>query len=337
MKPLIALTLGDVCGIGPEITARLLAEPETYALCRPVVFGDAAALRRAAAIVGAAFTVHERAAGDALADLRPAPGEVFCVDPGLDLGNLPFGVVDRRAGHGAFEFLRLAIEAAMADKVRAIVTAPLSKEALHAAGHIYPGHTEILAELTGTQSYAMMLATPQMKVIHLTTHVGLLEAVRRITPERTHQVVRLAHDTLAASGMAAPRIAVCGINPHAGENGLFGEGEEGEKLVPGIERARADGIDVTGPYPADTLFFRAVRGDFDCVVACYHDQGHAPIKVLSLDEGVNITVGLKGGIVRTSVDHGTALDIAGTGAARHESLRAALRYAVELAPVAERG
>lgn len=331
MTPLIAITLGDVCGIGPEITARALAEDTVYERCRPVVVGDARALSRARDTVGVDFEIHSCAPGEALPH-APTPGHVLCVDPGLDLGDLRYGCVDARAGHGAYEFLRIAIEMAQAHTVAAIVTSPLNKAALHAGGHLFPGHTEILAELTGTDAYAMMLATPQMKVIHLTTHVGLLEAIRRITPERTYQVIRLAHNTLTAAGKNAPRIAVCGINPHAGENGLFGEGEEEDRLVPGIQRAQSENICVTGPLPADTLFFRAVRGDFDVVVACYHDQGHGPVKVLSLDEGINITVGLNGGIIRTSVDHGTAFDIAGKGVARHESLLAAIGYAVQLAP-----
>lgn len=333
--PLIALTLGDVCGVGPEIVARVLADPRTHAQCRPLVIGDTHALARARDIVGAGFAIETVPAGDALAH-APTIERAVCIDPGLDLGDQAFGQVSARAGHGAFEFLRIAVALAREHVVAALVTAPLNKAALHAGGHHYPGHTEILAELTGTEAYAMMLATPQMKVIHLTTHVGLIEAIRRITPERTAQVIRLAHDTLSAAGQPSPRIAVCGINPHAGENGLFGNGEEAEKLVPGIERAAADGIDVVGPLPADTLFFRAVRGDFDVVVACYHDQGHGPVKVLSLDEGINITVGLNGGIVRTSVDHGTAFDIAGLGVARAASLAAAIDYAVELAP-ASRG
>ncbi|WP_258232093.1 4-hydroxythreonine-4-phosphate dehydrogenase PdxA, partial [Priestia megaterium] len=164
------------------------------------------------------------------------------------------------------------------------------------------------------------------------THVGLKKAIDAITPERTYTVIKLAHETLSRAGYKKPRIAVCGINPHAGENGLFGEGEEEEKLIPGIQIAASEGINVTGPYPADTLFFRAVRGDFDIVIACYHDQGHVPIKVLGLEEGVNITVGLNGGVIRTSVDHGTAFDIAGKGIADERSMLAALQSAAELSP-----
>ena len=336
MKPLIAITMGDVCGIGPEIAARTLADPETHAMARPVLVGSAARLAQARDLVGAEFEILTVAPGAAF-PAEPTEARVICVDPALsdpalEVGDLPFGQVSAAAGHAAYEYLRLAIELSQAGRVGAIATAPLNKAALHAGGHLYPGHTEILADLTGTESYSMMLATPKMKVIHLTTHVGLIEAIRRINPERTYQVIRLAHDTLTAAGQANPSIAVCGINPHAGENGLFGEGEEEEKLIPGIARARDEGIDAHGPLPADTLFYRASRGDFDVVVACYHDQGHAPVKVQSIDEGVNITVGLRGGVVRTSVDHGTAFDIAGQGIARHESLVAAIRYAVQLAP-----
>ena len=331
MKPIVAITMGDVCGIGPEITARTLVDDAVHEMARPIVVGDAAMLERARRIVGAEFEILKVAPGEPL-PAEPTPTRVIVVDPGLNVGDLPFGEVSAAAGHAAFEFLRIAIEMAKAHEIAAIITAPLNKEALHAGGHLYPGHTEILAELTGTESYSMMLATPKMKVIHLTTHVGLIEAINRINPERTYQVIKLAHDTLKAAGNDHPTIAVCGINPHAGENGLFGNGEEEEKLVPGIERAQEEGIDVQGPLPADTLFYRASRGDFEVVVACYHDQGHGPVKVMSIDEGVNITVGLKGGVIRTSVDHGTAFDIAGKGIARHESLIAAMRYGVQLAP-----
>jgi 4-hydroxythreonine-4-phosphate dehydrogenase len=214
--------------------------------------------------------------------------------------------------------------------VDAICTAPLNKGALHKGGHVYPGHTEILAELTNTEDYAMMLSAPNLKVIHVTTHVGILDAVKMIEPERVYNVIRMAYETLQKAGYAVPRIAVCGINPHAGENGLFGYGEEEEKIIPAVERARKEGIEVVGPLPADTLFFRTTRGDFDIVVAMYHDQGHGPVKVLGLEAGVNITVGLP--IIRTSVDHGTAFDIAGKGIADEQSLKEALRQASELAP-----
>lgn len=331
MKPCIGITMGDVCGIGPEIIAKSLAAPELYDLCRPLVIGDADALRRAAQVVGAEMTVTTVPADAPLTEV-PTPTRAYCVDPGLGVGNLPFGEIHAEAGHAAYEFIRTAVEMAQADRIAAIATAPLNKEALHKGGHLFPGHTEILAHLTGTESYSMMLATPKLKVIHLTTHIGLIDAVKKIDVARTYQVIRLATDTLHKAGMEHPRVAVCGINPHAGEHGLFGHGEEEEKLIPAIEKAQAEGLDVTGPWPGDTVFFRAMRGDFDVVVACYHDQGHIPVKLLSIDEGVNITVGLNGGIVRTSVDHGTAFDIAGKGIANHDSLIAAARFAVDLAP-----
>lgn len=331
MKPAIAITMGDVCGIGPEIIARSLADPELYDLCRPVVVGDADALIRARDLVGAKFSVVRRSEGEPLA-AEPSPAAVPCVDPGLKVGDLPYGHVDARAGHAAFEFVRLAVGMAQARRVAAIVTASLNKEALHKGGHLYAGHTEILADLTGSRDYAMMLATPKLKIVHLTTHVGLIDAIERITPERTYRVIRLAWEALTRAGLAAPRIAVCAINPHAGENGLFGRGEEREKLQPGIDRAVSEGIAASGPWPADTIFFRAMRGEFDMVVACYHDQGHIPAKLLSIEDGVNVTLGLGGGIIRTSVDHGTAFDIAGKTLARHQSLIAAVHMATQLMP-----
>jgi len=330
MEPVIGITMGDAAGIGPEIIVRALRRKEVYAACRPVVIGDAKRLRKAAEIVGA-----EELRIRSIRNIEEAAfeyGTVDCLDLDLLPDDLPFGQISAAAGDAAFRYVAKAVELASAGEIDAICTAPLNKEALHLGGHSYPGHTEILADLTGTEDYSMMLSTERLKVIHLTTHVGLLRAIEMITPDRTYRVIKLAHDMLRRAGKERPSIAVCGINPHAGENGLFGNGEEEQKLVPGIERARAEGIDASGPYPADTLFFRAMRGDFDVVVACYHDQGHAPVKVLGIEAGVNITVGLKGGIVRTSVDHGTAFDIAGRNVADERSMLEAIRAAVELAP-----
>ncbi|WP_276356257.1 4-hydroxythreonine-4-phosphate dehydrogenase PdxA [Cohnella caldifontis] len=329
MKPIIGITMGDAAGVGPEIIVKALRTEEAYRSARPLVIGDAAILRRALGYAGVRAEI--RPVSDP-AEGTYEPGTIDVLDLALLPADLPVGRISAEAGNAAFRYIEKAVALAKEGKIDAICTAPLNKEALHKGGHRYPGHTEILADLTGTNDYSMMLSAPKLKVIHLTTHVGLIEAIRRITPERTYKVIRLADDTLRRAGVRSPKIAVCGINPHAGENGLFGEGEEEEKLIPGIERARSEGIDVQGPLPADTLFFRAVRGDFDIVVACYHDQGHGPIKVLGLEAGVNITVGLNGGIIRTSVDHGTAFDIAGTGKADEGSLMEAIRMAVELAP-----
>ncbi|MEK5271418.1 4-hydroxythreonine-4-phosphate dehydrogenase PdxA [Aeribacillus composti] len=329
MKPIIGITMGDAAGIGPEIIVKALQNRSIYEQCNPLVIGDAKILERAARITNSKLTIHP------ISSVKEATYQystIDCIDLNLLPANLSFGQVSAAAGDAAFQFLKRAIELAKNGYIQAICTAPLNKEALHKGGHLYPGHTEILADLTGTQDYAMMLSSPKLKVIHITTHVGLIKAIEMINPDRTYKVIKLAHETLTRAGKENPSIAVCGINPHAGENGLFGNGEEEEKLIPGIRKAQVEGINATGPYPADTLFYRAVRGDFDIVVACYHDQGHAPIKVLGLEAGVNITVGLKGGIIRTSVDHGTAFDIAGKNLADERSMLEAIRAAVELAP-----
>ncbi|WP_043930248.1 4-hydroxythreonine-4-phosphate dehydrogenase PdxA [Bacillus sp. EB01] len=329
MKPVIGITLGDAAGIGPEIIVKALHHEEVYQNCRPIVIGDAKILERVKPIVEATAAIH------AIKDPSEAKftyGTIDVIDMDILPEDLPYGAVSSQAGDAAFKYIEKAVELAKDKKIDSICTAPLNKEALHKGGHMYPGHTEILADLTETEDFSMMLTTPNLKVIHLTTHMGLIDAINSINPERTYKVVKLAHETLSKAGFDNPRIAVCGINPHAGENGLFGYGEEEEKLQPGIERAKAEGINVTGPLPADTLFFRAGRGDFDMVVACYHDQGHAPIKVMGIESGVNITVGLKGGIIRTSVDHGTAFDIAGKNIADEQSMLAAINSAIELAP-----
>ncbi|WP_179232863.1 4-hydroxythreonine-4-phosphate dehydrogenase PdxA [Paenibacillus rigui] len=326
-RPIIGITMGDGAGVGPEIIMKVLDDAALYESSRPFVIGDALLLERAAQVVGSGLKVRTLTSSK---DARFEHGVVDCLDLNLLPADLPFGAVSPEAGHAAFMYLQQAIELANNGEIDAICTAPLNKEALHKGGHIYPGHTEILAELTGTKDYSMMLSAPKLKVIHVTTHVGIIDAVKQINPDRVYKVIRLAHETLQKAGIAAPKIAVCGINPHAGENGLFGYGEEEEKVIPGVERARQEGIQAVGPLPADTLFFRATRGDFDIVVAMYHDQGHGPIKVLGLESGVNITVGLP--IIRTSVDHGTAFDIAGKGIADEQSMKEALKQAMELAP-----
>jgi 4-hydroxythreonine-4-phosphate dehydrogenase len=326
-RPIIGITMGDATGVGPEIILKSFEHQVVYETSRSFVIGDASILERAKKFTGSTKEIrrikHPREA-------QFDPAVIDCLDLALLPETLPIGEVSAEAGNAAFQYLAKAIALANDKEIDAICTAPLNKEALQKGGHLYPGHTEILAELTGTADYSMMLSAPNLKVIHVTTHVGIIDAINMITPERVLHVIHLAHETLTKAGIASPKIAVCGINPHAGENGLFGYGEEAEKIVPAVEKAQAEGIDVQGPLPADTLFFRTVRGDFDIVVAMYHDQGHGPVKVLGLESGVNITVGLP--IIRTSVDHGTAFDIAGTGKADEKSLVEALRQAVELAP-----
>lgn len=321
------MTMGDASGVGPEIIVKSLLNKHLYEQSHPIVIGDVKMLKRAAELLDTEITIKQV---NENSDFTTRFGEIACYDLDLLPVDLPFGKVSSEAGNAAFEYLKTAIELANEGRIDAICTAPLNKEALHKGGHIYPGHTEILAELTGTKDFSMMLSSPKLKVIHVTTHVGLIDAINMINPERVYKVIRLAHETLTNAGVDQPKIGVCGINPHAGENGLFGYGEEEEKIIPATDRAMEEGLNVEGPLPADTLFFRAQRGDFDIVLAMYHDQGHGPIKVLGLEAGVNITVGLP--IIRTSVDHGTAFDIAGTGIADERSMLEALKQAIELSP-----
>ncbi|MEV3857403.1 4-hydroxythreonine-4-phosphate dehydrogenase PdxA [Streptomyces sp. NPDC050095] len=307
MKPL-ALTMGDPAGIGPEIVVRACADPARTVPV--VVIGDRGVLARAAEATGTPFVVRP---GDVdlleESDLQPPP---------------PWGELSARAGAASYAYVRRGIELALAGEVGALVTAPLNKEALRLAGIPHPGHTEILAELSGTTDYAMMMANDQLRVVLVTVHQSLRTAIDSLTTERVLRVVRLAQRTLRAPGRAAPRIAVAGLNPHAGENGLFGR-EDLDVIAPAVRAARAEGIDASGPWPADTVFLRARTGEFDVVVAQYHDQGLIPVKYLGLEHGVNITLGLP--FVRTSVDHGTAFDRAGRGTADPTSLLTALRHA----------
>ncbi|OUS94346.1 4-hydroxythreonine-4-phosphate dehydrogenase PdxA [Rhodococcus sp. NCIMB 12038] len=324
--PAVAVTMGDGAGIGPEVIVPALLDEATRSWCNPVVIGDAKRLRLAANVLGLDVDI---VTVESVADARSVPGRVNVIDLDLLPEDLPWGELSSVAGHAAYEYIRVASELAVRGEVQAICTAPLNKEALHAAGHIFPGHTELLAHLTGTEEVSMMLSTPKLKVIHVTTHIGLLDAVAKIEPGLVERTIRRGHEALVRSGIPEPKIGVCGINPHAGEHGLFGYGEEEQKIIPAVEVLKADGIDVHGPLPADTAFFLAGRGDYDLIVAMYHDQGHGPVKVLGIEAGVNITVGLP--VIRTSVDHGTAFDIAGKGIAEAGSMVEALRQAAELA------
>jgi len=317
--------MGDASGVGPEVIMKGLAHFEIYDRCRPLVVGDAGRLREASRLVGSEVTVNPI---DHPAQARFTPGIADCIDLRLIPENLPWGRLSAICGDAAYQFIVRAVELANNREIDAICTAPLNKEALHAGGHIFPGHTELLAHLTSTPEVSMMLSTPKLRVIHVTSHIGLIDAIDRIEPGLVERTIARAQQTLNCAGILHPRIGVCGINPHAGEHGLFGRGEEESKIEPAVRVCRARGWNVEGPLPADTLFFRAGRGDFDIVVAMYHDQGHGPVKVLGIDEGVNITVGLP--VIRTSVDHGTAFDIAGTGKADERSLLAALNQAAEL-------
>lgn len=324
--PIIAITMGDAAGVGPEIIMKSLATRDLYERCRPLVIGDLNRLREAGEILGSSLKVHVI---DCVESANYEYGVVECIDLGLIPPKYPFGELSPLCGHAAYCYIERAVQLALKQKIDAICTAPLNKEALHAGGHIFPGHTEMLAKLTNTQEVSMMLVAPNLRVIHVTTHIGLLDAIKKIEPGLVERTIARGYDTLVRSGIANPRIGVCGINPHAGENGLFGCGEEEEKIIPAVQSQRSLGRSVEGPLPADTLFFRAARGDFDLVVAMYHDQGHGPVKVMGLEAGVNVTVGLP--VIRTSVDHGTAFDIAGKGIADEGSMLEALRQAIGLA------
>jgi len=324
-KPIIAITMGDPLGIGPEIIIKSLQNSEIYDICIPVVVGDLKVLAVTNDLIKSELKINEIKSDFIKDDIQY--GEIHCIDLDLIANDFKLGEVTAEAGNAAFHYLKKAVDLAQKKQIDAICTAPLNKEALHKAGHVYPGHTEILAKLTGTKHYSMMLSVENLNVIHVTTHIGLIEAIETVTPDKVYQTIILANNVLKNSGIQKPKVGVCGINPHAGENGLFGYGEEDSKITPAIKDAQEKMIDVQGPLPADTLFFRAKRGDFDVVVAMYHDQGHGPVKVMGL-EGVNVTVGLP--IIRTSVDHGTAFDIAGKNLASDTSMKAAIKKAMEL-------
>ena len=326
--------MGDPAGIGPEIIAKwamgamgaLAGNRQVHPF---VVLGDMGALQRAAAMVGAPLQL--RAVGDDLHGMREAlqQGALPVLQACTPLpADLPMGRVDARAGAAAHACVQRAIDLALAGRVAGIVTAPLHKEALRAAGVQHPGHTEMLAERAGTTDFAMMLANGELRVLLVSIHLSLRDAIAAVTPENELRAIRLAHRACRAYGIAQPRVAVAGLNPHAGEGGLFGH-EDREVIAPAIAAARAEGIDATGPWPGDTVFMRARQGAFDIVVAQYHDQGLVPVKYLGGDQGVNITVGLP--FVRTSVDHGTAFDIAGTGRADASSLAHAVEQAQAMA------
>ncbi|HEX9718496.1 MAG TPA: 4-hydroxythreonine-4-phosphate dehydrogenase PdxA [Ramlibacter sp.] len=326
-RPIVLITMGDPTGVGPEVIVKSVNQPAVQSRLRPLVIGDTRRLRKAVELTGVRLAVHTIHRPE---EATFEPDSIDCLDLGIVADELAFGRLSPVAGEAAYRFIAKAVEVAQSGFAHAICTAPLNKEALHAAGHRYPGHTELLAHLSGTPEVSMLLVAPGLRVIHVTTHIGLLDAVARIEPGLVERTIRRGNDLLVRAGIASPRIAVCGINPHAGESGLFGRGEEAGKIAPAVQACVRSGLDVQGPLPADTLFYRARRGDFDLIVAMYHDQGHGPVKVLGLEAGVNVTVGLP--FVRTSVDHGTAFDIAGTGRADAGSMVAALELAAEFCP-----
>ena len=318
----IAITMGDACGIGPEIIAKMFADDAS--LPASLVIGDEGILLRAIQLLDLPVILKVI---DSPEEFQAAPRTMHVISLSRLPGDLPFGQLDARAGKAAFDYIWTAIDLALQDRIRAVVTAPINKEALHLAGFRYPGHTEILADFSETKDFAMMLMNADLRVILVTIHVSLREALEQITMESELRTIRLAHQAMTQLGIDKPRIAVAGLNPHAGEHGLFGS-EDDAIIRPAVQQAQAEGIDAIGPLPGDTVFMHARQGRFDIVVAQYHDQGLIPVKYLGVDEGVNVTVGLP--FVRTSVDHGTAFDIAGTGKASHASLKVAVQQAAIL-------
>jgi 4-hydroxythreonine-4-phosphate dehydrogenase len=328
-KPILAITMGDPSGIGPEVVLKALAHPEVYSRCNPLVIGDRRILERAMPNLGVGPLHIDEAGGPATAVFQP--GTVTLIDlHNADPSECPWGEISPVSGNAAVEYVFAACDMAMAGEVDAIVTAPLNKAAMFAAGFTYAGHTELLTERTGAQKVSMLLIGPNLRVVHVSTHVALTEAIARVKQQRVMDVIQIAWDACRALGIEQPRIAVAGLNPHASEGGLFGT-EEATEIEPAIAEMRARGMHVSDPQPPDTVFLRATQGAYDIVVAMYHDQGHIPMKLLAFDSGVNVSLGLP--IIRTSVDHGTAFDIAGRGIAREESMLAAIDVAVQMVNV----
>jgi 4-hydroxythreonine-4-phosphate dehydrogenase len=335
-RPVLGITMGDPAGVGPEITAKALAEPAVTSSCKPLVIGDRSVMAATLELLRSPLGLH---AVKSAAECRFSPGVIECLDLGnVDAARLPKAEVSAEAGRAAYAYVETAVRLCQSGEIDGVVTAPINKEALAAAGVQHSGHTEILARLSGTTDFAMLLMGKELKVIHVTTHVSLRAVPDLVTRERVLKVIRLAQHTMRGLGQPRPKIAVCGLNPHAGEEGLFGD-EEKTQIIPAVEAARREGLDVHGPLAADTLFSRARGGEFDIVVAMYHDQGHVPVKTLGFtyDEttgtwtglsGVNVTVGLP--FLRVSVDHGTAFDRAWKGIANPESMVEALDVAVRM-------
>jgi 4-hydroxythreonine-4-phosphate dehydrogenase len=319
--------MGDPVGVGPEIVCRALSDPSLYQQCRPLVLGDTAVLKSAATLVGQSFDFEET--------LNPGQGVyrhgVMDIAPisRLDAAALLPGAPTKKTGRAMVEYIFRAIDWAMAGEVHAVTTGPIHKGAMNAAGFDYQGHTEIFASRTGTEKFVMMLAGERLKVTLVTIHMAVSQVPAAITREKVLSTIKITHDALKTRfGIDRPRIFVAGLNPHAGEDGLFGD-EETRIIAPAVKDAKDSGIHVTGPHPADTLFFHAVKGGCDAVVCMYHDQGLIPFKLLHFQDGVNTTLGLP--VIRTSVDHGTAYDIAWTGKADPLSLVAAIRMAAQQA------
>lgn len=335
-KPIIAITMGDPASIGPEIVLKALGREDLYTWCRPLIVGDAGVLDHFRSVLKLGTGINPV---DDVRQARFLPGTADVYDLGnVKLGSLKLGEISAMAGNASFEAVTKAIELAMSGQVHATVTGPINKKSIHEAGHLFSGHTEIYAHYTHTKEYAMLLVEEEFRVIHVSTHVSLREACDNVRKERILEVIKLMHEGLTLLDVEQKKIGVAGLNPHAGDSGLFGHEEETE-IIPAIEEAVRLGYDVEGPVPSDTMFAKAITGYYNGCVAMYHDQGHIPFKLSGFKwnkekkkmdsvRGVNITLGLP--IIRTSVDHGTAFDIAGRNIASPDAMLLAVRYAAQL-------
>lgn len=325
-KPLIAITMGDPSGIGPEIIAKVIDSGEIFPICRPVVVGDAGVMKKIVEEMRLSVTVRSISA---LFEADPDKGKADVLDcRNVDMAVHKWGAPDKASGRAVVDYIKKATELAMKREVEAVVTAPLNKEMMNAAGFNYGGHTELFAELTGTKEYGMMFVGGGLRVMLATIHLPIKDVARHIKKDGILKILRLAHRSMSYFGIDKPRIGVAALNPHAGEGRLFGS-EEWDEILPAVIRAREEGIQASDPVPADTLFHKARNNYYDVVVAMYHDQGLAPLKMLAFGNAVNITVGIP--IIRTSVDHGTAYDIAGKGCADPASLLESIKLAARMA------
>lgn len=328
LRPRIGITIGDPAGIGPEVALKAAASTDVLAACAPILIGDAPYLTRWAQSFQLSRNFAVLHPGESLAALAAS-----ATDPHIySLNNLSaallMGQEQALSGRAAGEYIETAVQLCLSGELDAMVTAPINKSALHLGGYHFPGHTEMLAQLTGTEDYAMSFVAPNLRVALLTTHLPLTQVSAHVKKEPLEKLLRLVHRELQQLGFDHPRIAVAALNPHGGEGGLFGH-EEATEMLPAIEHCRAAfGINVSGPHSGDTIFLRAARGEFDIVISCYHDQGLIPIKCFAFGEAVNVTLGLP--FIRTSVDHGTGFDIAGQGKADPSSMITAIKLAVEL-------
>jgi 4-hydroxythreonine-4-phosphate dehydrogenase len=324
-KAIIAITMGDAAGVGPEVIVKALQKEQIYSICSPIVVGEASILQDAISLVKSPLKLHPV---KTVAELEGRYGVIDLFDlQNLDRREVVVGQVCKACGKAAMEYIARATELALQGEVGAVVTAPINKEATKQAGYGDVGHLEFLARLTGATEYATMLVTGKLRVVHLTTHHSLKDACSLVTRERVLARLKLTHDSFRKWGFERPCIGVAALNPHGGESGLFGA-EEIEQIAPAVNEAQGLGIDARGPFPADSIFTRAIGGEFDVVLAMYHDQGHIPIKVHGFEMSVSVALGLP--FIRTSVDHGTAFDITGKGIADSRSLEEAIKTAVGL-------